>query len=138
MEPRSRRRQQPFCGSRRAAAAFEPARLRCDRTVGSFVSSGGVCEVTTVRSVLFMSVLCLAFGSVAGAADRGSFAAAVVDPLGAPIAGASVALVRDGEHLASGTTDERGRVEFHDLAPGRYQLTVAATSFGTQTTDQRF
>jgi vitamin B12 transporter len=73
------------------------------------------------------------------AADRGEITGTVVDPLGAPIAGASVVLVHDGvDEVSRTTTDERGSFRFVDVSSSRYQIRVAAPGFETQTTEPAF
>ncbi len=95
--------------------------------------------MTTVRSRFLIAVLvCPMMYGTAAAADRGSLAGVVVDPLGASIVGASVMLVHDRAPVSTKITDERGRFEFPDLVPGRYQVTVTAPGFDPHTTDQRF
>ena len=80
-------------------------------------------------------------GSVAPAfagADSGVIAGAVVDPLGATIAGASVVLLHDGHEIGRATTNERGSFRFADVPPGRYQIRIDAPGFETQTTAPAF
>jgi iron complex outermembrane receptor protein/vitamin B12 transporter len=71
-------------------------------------------------------------------ADNAAVVGSVVDPLGATIAGASVALVRDGEEAGRATTDARGSFAFADVLPGRYQIRAAAPGFETRTSAQVF
>jgi vitamin B12 transporter len=71
-------------------------------------------------------------------ADGATITGAVVDPLGASIAGAAVVLVRDGDEAGRATTDERGSFRFTDVPPGRYQVRVRAPGFETRTTDAVF
>src|SRR5207253_10729028 len=62
----------------------------------------------------------------------------VVDPLGAAIAAASVALLHNGDDLSQAATDERGAFLFADVSSGRYQIRVVAPGFETRTTDAMF
>ena len=88
-----------------------------------------------------VTLFILLAGSVAPAfagADGGAIAGAVVDPLGATIAGASVVLLHDGDEIGRATTNERGSFRFADVPPGRYQIRVDAPGFETQTTAPAF
>src|SRR5439155_6418285 len=58
--------------------------------------------------------------------------------LGAPIAGATVTLVRDGQHLRDTTTGARGEFSFGALAEGRYQIAATAAGFEPRTSDAVF
>jgi len=73
-------------------------------------------------------LIMLGVGQASAAAD-GSVRGSVVDPLDAPIAGAKVALQRDGRTVTDTSTDERGAFAFDGVAEGRYQLAVAAPGF---------
>ena len=89
----------------------------------------------------FVALFILLAGSVApvlALADSGAIAGAVVDPLGATVAGASVVLLHDGDEIARETTNERGSFRFSDVPSGRYQLRVDAPGFETQTTAPAF
>ena len=88
-----------------------------------------------------VALFILLAGSVAPAlalADSGAIAGAVVDPLGATVAGASVVLLHDGDEAGRATTDERGSFRFADVPAGRYQVRVDAPGFETHTTEPAF
>ena len=62
----------------------------------------------------------------------------VVDPLGATVAQAEVALLRDGRKIADATSGSRGEFTFDGVAEGRYQIEVRAPGFQARTTDAQF
>jgi vitamin B12 transporter len=72
------------------------------------------------------------------AADQGSIEGAVVDALGARVAGASVKLLRDGEPAGETASDARGAFQFTGLAQGRYQVEAAAAGFATRAAEAIF
>jgi iron complex outermembrane receptor protein/vitamin B12 transporter len=62
----------------------------------------------------------------------------VLDPLGAPVPGAAVTLVREGSRAADTVADAQGRYAFHGLGEGRYQIDVRANGFAHQLGDPVF
>jgi vitamin B12 transporter len=62
----------------------------------------------------------------------------VLDQLGAPIAGAAVTLLRDGQRIADATTDARGEFTFAGLPDGRYQIEAIASGFEPRSSDAVF
>src|SRR3990172_5361492 len=87
----------------------------------------------------FVVVASLGAGvGVARAQGGGSVAGAVVDPTGARVAGAAVALVRDGQIVAQTTSDGRGEFVFQAVSSGRYAIEARAGGFEPHTTDPIF
>jgi iron complex outermembrane receptor protein/vitamin B12 transporter len=91
-----------------------------------------------VRFVCGLAV-CATMASPSRAAQaQGSLEGTALDPLGAAVAGASVALLRGGAPVAGTTTDGAGGFAFHGLAADRYQVRVASPGFDTRTTEPVF
>lgn len=58
----------------------------------------------------------------------------VVDPTGAAVPGAQVALIGSvGERVSAATTDEAGRFTFSDIKPGIYSVKITVQGFATRT-----
>ncbi len=72
------------------------------------------------------------------AADDASIQGAVVDPLGARVAGATVKLLFDGKPLKEVSSDAQGDFVLDALAAGRYQIQASAPGFQVRTTDPMF
>lgn len=91
----------------------------------------------TVFAALIAIVLILACASTARArgADPASLAISVVDPLGAPVAGAVVTLTRDGRSVTDTTTDARGQSSLAVADAGRYGLDVTAPGIAARHLD---
>jgi vitamin B12 transporter len=92
-----------------------------------------------------LRILILLFGLIAGprvagasAADDASLAGAIVDPLGARVAGATVTLLRDREIAKETTSDGQGAFAFDGLPEGRYQIRAGAPGFLVRTTSPIF
>jgi hypothetical protein len=65
--------------------------------------------------------------------SSGSISGTVVDPSGAAVAGAVVTLTLQGQSGSQQmTSSESGQFFFANIAPGLFQLTIAATGFKTQ------
>jgi hypothetical protein len=65
----------------------------------------------------------------------GNISGTVVDPKGASLSGAKVALTRDGKSLGPDTvTGEDGQFVFANVMPGPFQVTVSGEGFATQKT----
>ena len=60
------------------------------------------------------------------AASRATVSGSVVDPLGAAVAQAAVALVGDGGKTAETTTSNRGEFTFENVPEGRYRIEARA------------
>ena len=69
-----------------------------------------------------------------GAAVTGT----VKDDLGAPIAGAKVTLLEDGQPRGEATTDAQGHFTFPDVKTGRYQVRATAAAFEPRTSEVFF
>jgi hypothetical protein len=69
-----------------------------------------------------------------GADLPGSISGTVVDPKGAPLIGAKVALARDGKALApDALTGDDGQFTFANVMPGRFVITISGEGFAAQT-----
>ncbi|HXI28941.1 MAG TPA: TonB-dependent receptor, partial [Vicinamibacterales bacterium] len=94
---------------------------------------------------IFLHCLLLLSALIAGldvaearAADDASIRGAVVDPLGARVAGATVTLLRDGQVVKDTTSDGQGGFAFDGLPEGRYQIQATAAGFQERTTTALF
>src|SRR6202000_2691143 len=83
-----------------------------------------------LRFLAFSTVLLFAlpFQSQASA-QAGGLRGAVVDPSGAGVLQASVSLIRAGSVLQTTSSAPDGIYVFHSVAPGRYEVSVAAKGF---------
>ncbi|MEP7309062.1 MAG: TonB-dependent receptor plug domain-containing protein, partial [Acidobacteriota bacterium] len=72
------------------------------------------------------------------AQGQGSISGTVVDPLGARVAGASVALLQDSRVEKEAKSDAQGQFAFDALAEGRYRIQVASEGFQVRTTAPMF
>ena len=82
-----------------------------------------------------------AFGQTPGPAHLAAGASvggSVTDSLGAPVSGATVTLLEDGQSRGEAITDAHGQFEFAAVPEGRYQLRVKASGFDPQTVDPFF
>jgi len=80
----------------------------------------------------------LAFAGQRVASTGGALEGRITDPLGAVVAGASVALIRDGREIARASADESGRYRFAGLASGLYHLRVEREGFAPRTISNIF
>jgi len=78
---------------------------------------------------LFVTLFVISSLPPLSAAADASLGGKVLDQLGAPIAGAAVTLLRDGQRIADATSDARGEFTFAGLADGRYQIAAIASGF---------
>jgi vitamin B12 transporter len=92
---------------------------------------------TACRPLIFTIFLISSLARPAAAADA-SLGGKVLDQLGAPIAGATVALLRDGQRVGDTTSDARGEFTFAHLPDGRYQIEALAAGFEPRTSDALF
>jgi vitamin B12 transporter len=65
---------------------------------------------------------------------RGRILGTTKDPLGNPVSGASVALIRDSASIRNAHSDQTGTFIFAGLPAGRYEMRVAARGFNPATT----
>jgi hypothetical protein len=63
----------------------------------------------------------------------GNIYGTVLDQSGAAVAGAQVTLLRDNQPLLQQAVSEDGQFVFSNVAPGPFQLTIAASGFAQQT-----
>jgi vitamin B12 transporter len=102
------------------------------------MSSSRLSRLVAARRRVFLGfVFVLAISASAAAADA-SLAGTVRDQLGAPIAGAAVTVLRDGQRVNATTSDARGEFAFASLTDGRYQIEATAEGFAPRTSDPVF
>jgi vitamin B12 transporter len=70
--------------------------------------------------------------------SRATISGSIVDPLGATVPQAAVALLRDGQKIAETSSNARGEFTFDGVAEGRYQIDVRAAGFQPRTTEAAF
>ena len=87
---------------------------------------------------LFLTIFVAAGSASRASAADASLAGKVVDQLGAPIAGATVTLQRDGQRISDTTSDARGEFTFTAIPDGRYEIEAAAAGFEPRTSDALF
>jgi outer membrane receptor protein involved in Fe transport len=88
--------------------------------------------------VLSLFVLCVSLSAFAQSSTTGSIEGTVIDQAGAAVPGATVNV--SGSNLISAqsaTTDDSGHFRFLSLPPGRYMVTVEATSKGFSKFEQK-
>lgn len=85
-----------------------------------------------------MSVFVLSVAADSRAQEPGGVRGDVVDPLGARVPGAQVALVSDGQQVAQSTSNDSGEFAFQGVTPGRYELQVRAEGFAMKASDAFF
>jgi vitamin B12 transporter len=76
--------------------------------------------------------------AAAAAADDASINGVIVDPLGARVAGASVALLQDNRTVKETKSDAHGEFSFDALPEGRYRVQAGAEGFQARTTSPMF
>lgn len=91
-----------------------------------------------MTSVVVVTLAVLSIVTPAFAQSTSRIAGAVLDPLNAPIAGASVSLVVEGRPVADTRTAADGTFVFEGLAAGRYQVRAGFDGFQPRTTDPFF
>ncbi len=87
-----------------------------------------------LRPIVVAALLFASAGAFAQPAARPAVAGTVLDPSGAFISGASVALAAGTKDLLKTTTDEKGEFRFKTVVPGHYQLSVEYSGFTAQRT----
>jgi iron complex outermembrane receptor protein/vitamin B12 transporter len=92
---------------------------------------------TACRSLFLIFLLIANLPRHASAADA-ALTGTVLDQLGAPIGGATVTLLRDGQRVSDTTSDVHGAFTFATVADGRYQIAAAAPGFEPHTSDPLF
>jgi vitamin B12 transporter len=85
----------------------------------------------SICAALVFLITSSAFAQTAPRAVTGT----VFDPLGAPVSGATVTLLRDGERVADARTDAEGKFNFSGQAEGRYALEARAEGFAVRAGD---
>ncbi len=91
--------------------------------------------IGSVRCVCLALALLLLGARPSSAQNGGSIAGTVVDPLGAPVSGASVTLLLAEKPTKQVTSNVSGDFVFDALSAGRYRIEVASPGFQTRTTD---
>ncbi|MGH9772165.1 MAG: TonB-dependent receptor [Candidatus Acidiferrales bacterium] len=81
------------------------------------------------KALWFLTTFLFFFTIQAHTAAAATVSGHVVDPLGAAVSGAEVALVRNGAKVARVRTDSDGVFTFQGVAPGRYRVRVRAQGF---------
>jgi len=106
------------------------------------------CRLLPIAALLALNVSTSAAAATIGATpqqragesgkSQASVGGTVVDPLGETVAGATVALLRDGQKVAGTSSGPRGEFTFDGVPEGRYQVEVRAGGFEPRTTDPMF
>jgi hypothetical protein len=78
------------------------------------------------------ALVCVAAGAHAQSADR-SVSGTVFDPVGDPVPGVTVTLVRGGDRVADTVTDAQGRFAFAPVDEGRYTIDARFSGFAPGT-----
>jgi iron complex outermembrane receptor protein/vitamin B12 transporter len=99
---------------------------------------GSCCRHVVRFSRLFLIALCLIGPASARAQGQGSIAGTVIDPLGARVAGAAVALITDDRVARETRSDGQGLYSFDTLIEGRYSVRVTSGGFQVRTTSPIF
>jgi Carboxypeptidase regulatory-like domain len=73
-----------------------------------------------------------AAGQTPGQQQAGSISGSVADPTGGPVIAARITLIRNGQSVQQTWTADNGQFSFPGIAPGVYQLTIAASGFVTR------
>jgi len=68
----------------------------------------------------------------------GTIVGTVVDALGGTVSNAAITLIRDGQQVATATSDTRGEFTFDRVPEGRYQLQGTAAGFDTRRSDPTY
>src|SRR5206468_3733786 len=84
---------------------------------------------------LFITILIISSLARRATAADASLGGKVLDQLGAPIAGAAVTLLRDGQRVGDTTSDARGEYTFAAVQDGRYLVEATAGGFEPRTSD---
>jgi vitamin B12 transporter len=93
-------------------------------------------RVVTVMCALLIGTI--GVRGVSALADEGAIRGTVIDPQGAVVASAAIALLKDGTRAGTATSDARGEFAFTGLGEGRYQIEVRAPGFEPHTTEPVF
>lgn len=108
--------------------------------MGSFGFVRRLASRSFLAPVLVAALIAVAGPAFAqsSAPGRATVAVTVLDALGAPVSGASVALVSDGESKAIGSSDAKGQCSFSAVIAGRYEIRVTAAGFEPRAIDPFF
>jgi Carboxypeptidase regulatory-like domain len=91
-------------------------------------------RVSRTRSRALLVLSLVGFWFPAHAKSTGTLHGKVLDPLGATIPNAKVALLQNGKEITITSTDQEGAFRFSTLDSGRYGLRAEATGFKIQDT----
>jgi vitamin B12 transporter len=92
-------------------------------------------SVPRVTRIVLLAACALCLAAPARAQQtQGSIVGAVVDPLGARVAGAKLTLTREGKPTADTVSDAQGEFNFRAVESTRYQISVNATGFEPRVT----
>ncbi len=82
-----------------------------------------------------VSVVAFLIATSAFAATPTTVQGTITDPTGAAISGAHVELLRDGNQIATTTTNAQGGYQFSNVSPAHYQVRAKASRFSPQVSD---
>ena len=87
-----------------------------------------------IRPVAVAGIILVGSMSQAQVANNTALVGAVVDPSGAPVAGAKVTAVNEGTQVSyPGTTNAEGNYSITFIVPGTYDITVEQSGFSKLT-----
>ncbi|HLG57157.1 MAG TPA: TonB-dependent receptor [Vicinamibacterales bacterium] len=88
-----------------------------------------------IVAIVGATVILCGFPSASAAQGQATLTGQVVDALGARVAGAKVALLRDGAQVTEVASGSDGTFTFQNVTPGRYQVIARAEGFEPKTSE---
>ncbi len=85
-----------------------------------------------LAGLLWLAPVLLSPATLAQSQPAATVSGAVVDATGAAVAGAQVTLAQAGRSAQQARTDADGQFLFADVAPGKFEITIAASGFAPQ------